>query len=196
MQFYRIPELIEAKCNVVVWLDGTVQIKTGAFLESMADRAARGQNFVAYVQHGRKGGVGDEAMRSAVHNKYMGKWGDAFGQHQHTDMQFQHYLWMGFKERWFEATPWFKESMGIDENFRRYGVFVTCMVMFDLRQKATKPFLDCWWMENILRSTQDQVSFPYCAWKHNVAIHALPDKEAPVGWYEENECFLKLQHGQ
>ena len=87
---------------------------------------------------------------------------------------------MGFNERWFENTTWFNESMGLEANINRYGLYVTCMVMFDLRRIETKPFLDCWWRENILLSTQDQVSFPYCAWKHNVSVTGLPDSEAPV----------------
>jgi len=195
MQFYRIPELIEAKCNVVIWLDGSVQIKTGAFLDSMADRATRGQNFVVYVHE--RDYLAEEVQASISFGKYLGRFDvDKFGQHQHVDMQYQYYLWMGFKERWFEAAPWFNESVGINANFGRYGVYVTCMVMFDLRQKETKQFLDCWWRENLLRSTQDQVSFPYCAWKHNVAIHALPDAEAPVGSYGDNEYFIKRNHGE
>jgi hypothetical protein len=195
MQFYRIPELIEAKCNVVIWLDGSVQIKTGAFLDSMADRATRGQNFVVYVHE--RDYLAEEVQASISFGKYLGQFDvDKFGQHQHVDMQYQYYLWMGFKERWFEAAPWFNESVGINANFGRYGVYVTCMVMFDLRQKETKQFLDCWWRENLLRSTQDQVSFPYCAWKHNVAIHALPDAEAQVGSYGDNEYFIKRNHGE
>ena len=103
---------------------------------------------------------------------------------------------MGFEEQWFENTTWFNESMGLEANINRYGLYVTCMVMFDLRRIETKPFLDCWWQENILRSTQDQVSFPYCAWKHNVSVTGLPDSEAPDGNYGDNNYFQKLQHGQ
>jgi hypothetical protein len=199
MQFYRVPELMEAKCNVVIWFDGTIQIKMGSFLGRMADRAEQGQNFVVYVQDGATpywtdGKVSTEVQRSNF-NKYLGRW-KGFGPHQHVDMQYQHYLWMGFRERWFENTTWFSESMGIEENYIKYGLYVTCMVMFDLRHEETKPFLDCWWRENILRSTQDQVSFPYCAWKLKVAIHALPDAEAPIGSYEDNAYFRKLKHGK
>ena len=46
MQFYRVPQLQEAGCNVVIWLDATIQIKAGNFMGRMADRASRGQNFV------------------------------------------------------------------------------------------------------------------------------------------------------
>ena len=114
MQFYCIPELIEAKCNVVIWLDGSVQIKMGAFLDCMADRATRGQNFVVYVHE--RDYLADKVQASIGFGKYLGQWDvDKFGQHQHVDMQYQYYLWMGFNERWFEATPWFNESVGIME---------------------------------------------------------------------------------
>ena len=46
MQPYRVPQIREAGCNVVIWLDGTIQIKTANFMTLMADRAYRGQNFV------------------------------------------------------------------------------------------------------------------------------------------------------
>lgn len=194
MQFYRIPEIIEAKCNVVIWFDGTVKIKMGAFLGRMADRANQGQNFVVYTHDG-DGRISTEVGRSVGFGKYLGQW-DGFGPHQHVDEQYQYYLSMGFKERWFENTTWFNESMGLEANINRYGLYVTCMVMFDLRRIETKPFLDCWWRENILLSTQDQVSFPYCAWKHNVSVTGLPDSEAPDGNYDDNNYFQKLQHGQ
>lgn len=42
-------------------------------------------------------------------------------------------------------------------NGQKYGLYITCMVMVDLHKSETKTFLDCWWNENILRSTQDQI---------------------------------------
>lgn len=74
----------------------------------------------------------------------------------------------------------------------RYGLYITCMFMIDLRKSESKQFLECWWRENILRSTQDQVGFPYCAWKLNTKIHALPDEKDPIGSWMENPYFRKL----
>ena len=52
MQFYRVPELQEAGCNVFIWFDATIVIKHAAFMGRMADRANLGENFVVYVQDG------------------------------------------------------------------------------------------------------------------------------------------------
>ena len=63
MQFYRVPQIQES-CNVIVWFDGTIQIKSGTFMGRMADRASRGQNYGVRVgrpsldQNGTKGRIG------------------------------------------------------------------------------------------------------------------------------------------
>ncbi|KAL9184922.1 hypothetical protein ACHAXT_002699 [Thalassiosira profunda] len=201
MQFYRVPEL--ASCDVVVWLDATLQIKPG-FLEAMADRADRGQNFVVYVQDGPRrswanGEVKGEVGRSK-YGKYGGKQPGSFGPPQRVEEQYERYLAEGYRDKWFENAPWLDEYRGVGNDLK-YGLYMTCMVMFDLRKEETKQFLDCWWKENIVGSTQDQVGFPYCAWKLNTRIHALPDKEAPMRWdptnreADTNPYFRKLEHG-
>ena len=204
MQFYRVPQIQEAGCNVVIWLDATLQIKKASFMGRMADRAERGQNFVVYVQDGprkgwQRGEVIDEVRRSK-HGKYGGKQPGSFGPPQNVSGQYQRYLAEGFREKWFENATWLDEYKGVG-NDSKYGLYITCMVLFDLRRPDTKSFLDCWWKENILGSTQDQVGFPYCAFKLKTRIHALPDSEEPTRWdpYDEkadsNPYFRKLRHG-
>lgn len=202
MQPYRVPQIREAGCNVVIWLDGTIQIKTANFMTLMADRAYRGQNFVVYVLDGkaRRGGYPgtmEKEVNQSKYGKYGGKRGLAFGPPQHVNQQHEFYIQQGFREKWFVNEPWFEEKSGLDKG--KYGQYVTCMVLLDLRKSETKEFLDCWWRENILRSTQDQVGFPYCAWKYRTPIQALPDKEAPgkypIGWVQDNMYFHKLDHG-
>ena len=204
MQFYRVPQIQEAGCNVVIWLDATLQIKKASFMGQMADRAERGQNFVVYVQDGprkgwQRGEVIDEVRRSK-HGKYGGKQPGSFGPPQNVSGQYQRYLAEGFREKWFENATWLDEYKGVG-NDSKYGLYITCMVLFDLRRPDTKSFLDCWWKENILGSTQDQVGFPYCAFKLKTRIHALPDSEEPTRWdpYDEkadsNPYFRKLRHG-
>jgi hypothetical protein len=182
-QFYRLPFLQEAGCNVVIWLDGTIRINDITFMGHMASRARRGQNFVVYT-HQRKGSVHAEA-RASNYGKYNSRVFAGKPQPPQPVMeQYQHYLAQGFRERWFG-----------DGHGEEYGLYVTCMVMFDLRQPITKEFLDCWWEESVRWTTQDQVSFPYCAWKLGVQIHALPDLEAD-GTFQTNSFFTKLRHGK
>jgi len=198
MQFYRVPQLQAAGCNVVMWFDATIQIKNEIFMGHMADRATRGQNFVVYVQdratRRADGTIASEALRSK-YGKYGGRQGPAFGPPQHVTEQYEHYLSSGFREGWFRNESWYNQFKGTELNDFKYGLYITCMVMFDLRRQDTKTFLDCWWRENILRSTQDQVSFPYCAWKLGIPIRALPDAEDPLGGAEDNANFHKLDHG-
>ena len=166
-QPYRVPEIINAGCNVVVWMDGTIRIKDKTFMGHMKERAERGQNLVVSVHRpARKGLLSAEVENSVRNKKYQGRGGPDFGPFQNISRQFEQYVSEGFTERWFEQESWWPEVKG--EAPHLYGMYVTCMVLFDLRKKSTKTFLDCWWKENILHSTQDQVSFPYCSWKHKV----------------------------
>lgn len=198
MQFYRVPELQEAGCNVVIWFDATIVIKHAAFMGRMADRANLGENFLVYVQDGPrrswKDGLVSSEVKRSIYGKYGGKQSSAFGPPQHVDDQYEYYLSQGFTEGWFRNTTWFNQYKGVG-NDMKYGLYITCMFMIDLRKSESKQFLECWWRENILRSTQDQVGFPYCAWKLNTKIHALPDEKDPIGSWMENPYFRKLDHG-
>lgn len=195
MQFHRVPEVQEAGCNVVIWFDATIRIHGGTFPGHMAHRADRGQNFVVYVQEQHANGTLAREAQESRYGKYGGKQDAAFGPPQHVWEQYQYYLSKGFREGWFRNESWYERFMGVERNDAKYGVFITCMVMFDLRKRITKRFLDCWWTENVLRSTQDQISFPYCAWKLGIPIHALPDKENSEGSAIHNAYFHKMDHG-
>lgn len=206
MQFHRVPEVMDAGCNVVVWFDGTIQIRDGTFMGRLAHRASRGQNYLVYVSDGKpsiKMGLRDGLLSSEVSRsltgKYGGKQSHVFGPRQHVDQQYEYYLSQGFQEKWFQNETWFDEHKGVESNKMKYGVYVTCMIMFDIRKRETREFLDCWWEENVLRSTQDQVGFPYCAWKLKAKVWALPDEEDPGkwpdGWVANNRNFFKREHG-
>lgn len=193
MQPYRVPQIQAAGCNVVIWFDATIRIQNTGFMWYMMDRVSRGQNFLTYVHTWRRHGTIEKEMRASQIGKYDGR---EFQPDQQVDQQYKYYLDEGFREKWFKDEEWFEEMKGVAGNNDMYGMYVTCMVLFDLRQSITKKFLDCWWKENILRSTQDQLSFPYCAWKLKVPVHALPDAESPEGSFEKNPYFVKLGHGQ
>ena len=154
-------------------MDGTIRIKDKTFMGHMKDRADRGQNLVVSVHRpARKGLLSLEVENSVRNKKYQGLTGSDFGPFQNISMQYEQYVLEGFTEKWFEQESWWPDVKGATPDL--YGMFVTCMVLFDLRKKATKTFLDCWWRENILHSTQDQVSFPYCSWKHKVCeVHKI-----------------------
>ena len=76
----------------------------------------------------------------------------------------------------------------------QFGLWVTCMVAFDMRQPETRPFLDEWTAQLRRYSTQDQISFPFVAQRHHVFPHTLPDEDVH-GMYAMNSLFIKLTHG-
>mmetsp|Transcript_15879 Transcript_15879/g.39313 ORF Transcript_15879/g.39313 Transcript_15879/m.39313 type:complete len:359 (+) Transcript_15879:357-1433(+) len=183
MQFFRVP-LIAERCDVVAWCDATLHIKA-PFFAALTRFALEDKNLVVYV-HARRGNVAAE-VRESSYAKYSGaSWNGHVQPVQPVDEQFAAYTAEGFTSKWFDAngavyTP-------------QYGLYVTCMVMFDLRKNVTYEFLDAWWQQNLQWTTQDQVSFPYVAWKLNVFPYALPD-HAHGGTSDNNALFRKLRHG-
>ena len=59
----------------------------------------------------------------------------------------------------------------------------------------TFKFLDEWWLQNLIFTTQDQLSFPYSLWKHRILPYTLPSKNI-TGNAIKNNLFHQLPHGQ
>lgn len=196
-QPYRLRRLQEAGCNVIMWLDGSIRLKKATIFKEVENRVRRGENFIVFEHGLREGLIIKEADSSTKVNKYInGSWLGKSQPIQNIEGQYKHYLKEGFRERWFD-TQFFYSADGPPYSYKRgrsYGMYVTCMVVFDLRQPITQRFLDCWWEEIVRWSTQDQVSFPYCAWKLGIDIHALPDNETS-GSINKNDWFKKEKHG-
>jgi hypothetical protein len=187
-QFYRVPEIQQAGCDVVLWFDGTIRLHDATFFQQMASRADRGQNLITFVHSATRRGTLKAEVEASNFPRYTAPKLNGVAQPPQPVLeQYQDYLAQGFREKWFDASG----------NMHRpeYGMFVTCMVLFDLRLRITRQFLDCWWNESVVWTTQDQVSFPFCAWKLGVYPHALPDAEV-WGTVQSNSLFEKLGHGQ
>lgn len=189
-QAHRLDVVRDAGCNVVVWMDGSLELHNDDIMSEIETAADKGLN-LAVFRHGpdRNGEIYKEVQVSHGNNHYK---------KQPIDDQYKLYVSEGFKERWFDNHT-FQDKNGTYkyQRDRSYGMYVTCMVLFDFRDPVTEKFLDCWWEETVRRSTQDQISFPYCAWKLGIDIPALPDGEIfSKGDYNMNKWYKKLAHNQ
>ena len=190
MQFYRFFDLTEYRA--AVWLDGTIQIigpqTAGLVFHLLAEQ---GRNLVTF-EHNRRGLLSAEAVASKT-EKYEGThWGCCDQPYQNVTRQYEQYLQEGFSEKW-----WLEEydaPMGISKR-PEWGLWVTSFVAFDLHSPTSFEFLDAWWRENVVHSTQDQVSFPFVAWKMKVYPFSLPSPGVSAGSWMRNDFFARAEHG-
>lgn len=192
-QPHRLPVIRDSGCDIVVWMDASLELHHKNFFNDIVSLANNGSNFAVFPHtRSRQGEIYTEAKRSVNAPKYNG---------QDLSGQYSSYIQQGFKEHWFDNHT-FIDKFGNRYSHKRdvrYGMFVTCMVLFDLRRSITRKFLDCWWRETVRWSTQDQMSFPFCAWDLGVDIAALPDGNVlrnDQGDFNNNKWFQKMKHGK
>ena len=190
MQFYRFFDLTEYRA--AVWLDATIQIiglQTAGLVFHLV--AEQGRNLATF-EHNRRGLLSAEAVASKT-EKYEGMhWGCCDQPYQNVTRQYEQYLREGFSEKW-----WMEEydaPMGISKR-PEWGLWVTSFVAFDLHSPTSFEFLDAWWRENVVHSTQDQVSFPFLAWKMKVYPFSLPSPGVSAGSWMRNDFFARAEHG-
>jgi len=182
LNLHRIPEL--ASYDVVVWLDGTVEITDPMCAERVL--GALGDSPLVFRHEHRKGSLKAE-VDDSMYAKYTSAFWNGHQQPvQDLQKQYADYVRDGFVERWI-PNP-------IDEHD---GVWITCFVAWDMRSPRTAEFLDMWWRENVVHTTQDQVSFPYVAWKTGIRPRSLPS--GGIGGAEphkKTDFYVKRDHGR
>jgi hypothetical protein len=190
MQFYRFFDLSEYRA--AVWLDATVRIispQTSALVVMLL--ADQGRNFVTF-EHARSGLMSEEVTASKAGKYEVTHWACCEQPYQNMSRHYEDYLEEGFKEKWWMDE--YDAPLGISKR-PEWGVWVTCFVAFDLHLPISFEFLDAWWRENVIRTTQDQVTFPYLAWKMKVYPFSLPSPGISGGTADYNDLFEKALHG-
>ena len=86
-----------------------------------------------------------------------------------------------------------------------YGMWLTSLIVFDLGHAHTRAWLDTWYAETQEWSSQDQLSFPYVAWKFRERLPVSsfvperldPERGDSLGCYYGFPCaFDKRWHGE
>ena len=181
--FKNIPRL--KKYEVVVWLDGTLEIISSRVAEYVLSKIKA--NPIIGWNHERRFGILKDEMVASKFAKYTNTiWNNQLQPFQNVEAQYNAYLADGYTEEYFKMIP---------SHTPHLGVWITCFVAF-LNTEATTPFLDLWYLQTLKHTTQDQIGFPYVSQKTGIIPYTLPNNE--VGGdepHEHTEFYIKHRHG-
>jgi hypothetical protein len=184
-QWHLVPRLKEY--THVVWLDGTMSIIHEEFASHLLSIFTKGEKVITIDHDWRHGFLFKEAKSSMPPYQFRYFCNVLNSQYQplqDVSAQYEEYLADGYDEdAWKQIKP----------DRPHYGVFVTCVVAWP-NTDETKNFLDLWYMQNLMYTTQDQVAFPYCCKKLGTQPYTFPD-EVSGGDQFTNKFFKKLEHG-
>jgi hypothetical protein len=190
LNLYRIPELIDY--DIVIWLDGTVQISNNRCAELIFNKIESGKNIIVYEHEYRSGNLKQEVIASNFNRYTSTNWNGQDQPYQDVNKQYEDYINEGFKEDWIK--DYISENTGSVSN--NVGVWITCFVAFDMRKEETHRFLNEWWMQNLTKTTQDQIGFPYVCWKMKIIPYTLPDFEIGGSTpHYKTDLYIKHNHG-
>jgi hypothetical protein len=182
--FNNIPIL--AKYDVVVWLDGTVQIIYDKTSEYIMERINK-EKIIGWHHEGRYGLVRNEVIVSHIDRYTSTYWHGQKQPYQDIDYQWKCYLEDEYDEMFFK---------NMNSHTPHFGVWVTCFVAFLKNDEEVKQFLDLWYLQTLKHTTQDQISFPYVVQKTKIIPYTLPNNEVHGERPHENTMFyIKHNHG-
>lgn len=190
LNLHRIPELIDY--DIVVWVDGTIEIINERCAELIINKIDSGKNIILY-EHERHRGFLQEEVKAANFYRYTStNWNGQNQPYQDVNQQYSDYVENGFKEKWIR--DYISNETGSQSH--NVGVWITCFVAFDMRKKESHDFLNEWWLQNLKRTTNDQIGFPYVCWKLKIVPYTLPDFE--IGGnnpHRRTDLYIKHRHG-
>lgn len=187
--FQNIPIL--KKYEVVVWLDGTVEIthqQTALFIMNNIYQS----KIIGWHHEGRYGYLLNEVKVSSTDKRYNSNfWNNQEQPIQDVWGQYDSYIKDGYDERYFDKF--------LDNNISNIhrGVWLTCFIAFLNNDTEVSHFLDLWYLQTLKYTTQDQISFPYVCQKTKMFPLTLPNKEI---WGEfphiNTQFYIKQGHGK
>ena len=182
--FNNIPVL--EKYDVVVWLDGTIEIiynKTSEYiLNNIYEKKIIGWH------HEMRNGVLSEEVCASHYDRYTSTYYNGQVQpYQDIDHQYKCYLEDGYNDSFFK---------NLNHHTPHMGVWITCFVAFLKNDDDVKKFLDLWYLQTLKHTTQDQIGFSYVCQKTNLIPYTLPNRE--VYGNNPHSCtmfYIKHAHG-
>tara|TARA_B110001450_G_C17553949_1_gene453854 strand:- start:111 stop:953 length:843 start_codon:yes stop_codon:yes gene_type:complete len=183
--FSNIPIL--QKYDVIVWLDGTIEIiydKTSEYiLKNIYKHKIIGWH------HERRGGFLDKEVEASHFFRYTSTyWNGQLQPYQDVDGQYKSYLEDGYNDLFFK---------NIKSHTPHMGVWITCFVALLHKDKDVNEFLNKWYLQTLKYTTQDQIGFPYVCQKTNLIPFTLPNEEIYGDHPHYSTMFyIKNNHGQ
>jgi hypothetical protein len=190
--WHNIPRLKEY--DVVIWLDGTVQITAADIAEYMIELCAK-YDIVSWQHELRAGHLAWEAFGSYLSKYTSREYAGKCQPYQDVIRQYHDYIRDGYDEDFWVNYPR-KEGRG-DGMYKdnHFGVWLTCFVAFNNRNDKVKDFLDRWYLQTLKYTTQDQVSFPKVVQDTGIVPYTLPDTRFTGDYpHVSTSIFIKQDH--
>ena len=183
--FSKIPIL--EKYDIIVWLDGTIEIIYDKISEYILDNIYE-KKIIGWHHEHRNGHLNEEVSASHFYRYTSTNWNGQDQPYQDIDYQYKCYLEDGYNDLYFK---------NINSHTPHMGVWITCFVAFLYKDEDVKQFLDLWYLQTLKHTTQDQIGFPYVCQKTNLIPFTLPNDEITGDHPHNNTMFyIKHDHGR
>lgn len=185
--FNNIPRL--EPYDVVVWLDGTIEITCDRTSAYILDHIYN-EKIIGWHHEHRQGLLRSEAEASNFERYTSTHWNGQAQPYQDVMWQYNAYLADGYNESFFK-------NSGKGSHTSHFGVWITCFVAFLKNDEEIKRFLDFWYLQTLIHTTQDQVGFPYACQKSNLFPYTLPNQDISGDCPHDRTMFyIKHDHGK
>uniref|UniRef100_A0A6C0DRU9 Nucleotide-diphospho-sugar transferase domain-containing protein n=1 Tax=viral metagenome TaxID=1070528 RepID=A0A6C0DRU9_9ZZZZ len=163
--FQNIPIL--KKYDAIVWLDGSVEIIYDKTAEYILSRIYT-HKIIGWHHEFRNGVLRNEAVGSGDSRYSSTFWNNQRQPRQDVMAQYNEYVRNGYSEDYFKS---------LGPCSPHLGVWITCFVAFFNKDSIVSEFLDFWYLQTLMHTTQDQVGFSYACQKKKLIPYTLPNNE-------------------
>jgi hypothetical protein len=184
--FRHIPIL--QKYDVIVWLDGTIEIIYDKTSEYILNNIYE-KKIIGWHHEWRNGILEGEVAASNAFYRYNSTfWNGQEQPYQDVVNQYFDYLRDGYNVSFYK---------NMNSHTPHFGVWITCFVAFHVKDENIQNFLDFWYLQTLKYTTQDQISFPYVCQKTNIIPYTLPNNEIYGDSPHSSTMFyIKHDHGK
>ena len=183
--FRKIPIL--EKYDVIVWLDGTIEIIYDKTSEYILNNIYK-EKIMGWHHEYRNGFLINEVIDSNWYRYTSTFWNNQVQPYQDINYQYKCYLDDGYNDDFFK---------NLNSHTPHFGVWITCFVAFLFKNEDVEKFLDLWYLQTLKYTTQDQIGFPYVCQKTNLIPYTLPNNEIHGDYPHVNTMFyIKHDHGK
>jgi hypothetical protein len=181
--FQNIPKLKDY--DVVVWVDGSIRIQNERTSKYVFDNII--EHKVMLFEHSWRDGSLYSESKAGDFPRYTSTfWNNQSQPFQDVFKQYQLYINDGYDETYFKSRV---------PNRPHIGIWVTCFIGWNNKDRIVKKFLDKWYSETLNVCSHEQVSFSYVSQKLDIIPYTLPDSNIR-GTFESNDFYSKLAHGE
>ena len=182
--FQNIPRLRDY--DAVVWVDGTIQIWNPYASLYILNNISK-HKIIGWAHEHSKGKLLNEVNASNFFRYTSTNWNGQDQPYQDIFTQYNEYIKSGYTDDYFR---------NINNSKPNFGIWLTCFVAFANKDTDVSRFLDNWYMQTLIHTTQDQIGFPYVCQAMNIIPYTLPDHEINGDRpHDSTDFYIRLRHG-